>query len=341
MFIRPLVVVAALWAVGSANGDEAVRRDGSRVNGTLAFGANGRLAFRSEREENIADLELVRFVAKPQAIPHAPIWHQVRLANGDVLLAEVRKLDATHLHVQPAWGTMLAIPRTAIERVTNEPGWRPLFFDSFEGDLAAWTKTGEPRIEGGRLVLSAAGQAVEAKLKNALAAGRVGVTFRSKMTKTQRFSLDLAFSRDGKPSSVRIELIGPSERYSVTSDAKPDHDGKLKRDASTHRLTAEFDSDGLHIFLDDFVLWSQPTGPGELHGIALIVDGEGSEAASVDDVLIARAERWSEPRPWADLTADAVRSVTPRAWLEAIEPHEQVPEAPKPVPPPTPSKKRA
>jgi hypothetical protein len=308
MFVRAIVVVTTLWAAVAAHGDEAVRRDGSRVNGTLTLGANGRFAFRSDRDESVVELDRIRFVAKPQAAPQVPIWHQVRLANGETLLAELRKLDATHLHVQPAWGATLAIPRTAIERVGNEPGWRPVFFDSFDNDLANWTKSGEPRIEGGQLVLSAAGQAVEAKLKNALAVGRVGVTFRSTTTKTRRMWLDLAFNRDGKPSPVRIELIGPGEQYSVNSSAKTDHEGKLKRDAGMHRLTAEFDRDRLHIFLDELVLWSQPTGPGELHAVLLIADGEGSEASIVDDVLIARAERPADPRPWADLTADAVRS---------------------------------
>jgi hypothetical protein len=308
MSSRPIVVLATLWAAVAVYGDEAVRRDGSRVDGTLTLGANGRFAFRSDREENTAELELVRFVAKPEAASIVPIWHQVRLANGEILLVEVRKLDAMHLHVQTEWGTVLAIPRTAIERVVHEPCWRPVFFDSFDSDLAAWTKTGEPKTDGGKLVLSANGQTVEAKLKNVLAAGRVGVTFRSMMTKTRRLWLNLAFIRDGKPATVRIELNGPSEDYKLTSAAKPDHDGKLKRDANTHRMTAEFGRDRFHVFLDELVLWSQSTGPGELHGVSFISDGEGSEATSVDDVLIARAERPTEPRPWADLTADAMRS---------------------------------
>jgi hypothetical protein len=107
---------------------------------------------------------------------------------------------------------------------------------------------------------------------------------------------------------MRIELTGPSERYIVTSNAKPDYEGKVRRDASTHRLTVEFDRDRLHVFLDDLVLWSQPTGPGELQGISLVAEGDGKELAIVDDVSIARTERPAEPRPWADLTADAVRS---------------------------------
>lgn len=304
---RRFALFALLCSAFAAFGDEGVRRDGTRINGTLTLSPSGRFAFRSDRDESTDNFDFVRLVAKSQAAG-AAIWHQVRLANGQVVLAELRKLDATHLHVQPAWGGMVAIPRTAIERVVNEPGWQPVLIDSFDHDLASWKKSGDPRVEGGQLIFNATGQTVEASLKNALPAGRVGIGFQSKKTKTRRVWLDLGFKNQGKPSTVRVELDGPGEFFAVTSDGKPDHEGKLKRDPANHRLTTDFDRDRLHIFLDDLVLWSQPSGPGELHGISLIAEGDGSEATSLDDVLIARAERPIEQRPWADLTADAVRN---------------------------------
>ncbi|MBO0697166.1 MAG: hypothetical protein J2P46_02115 [Zavarzinella sp.] len=304
---RPSLVLVACLAAGPAGADEAVRSGGTRVSGTLTF-ADGRFAFHAPDGTNPADLDLVRFAIKPPVPPPVALWHQVRLGPGEVLLAEVRSLDATHLHVRPAWGGALAVPRTAVERVTNAPGWRPVFFDTFDGDLARWTKSGEPRAASGQLVFDRAGQAIEGKWKDSSPAGRVAVGFRSAVTTSRRLSLELGFVRDGKPAPVRVELVGPGPRYVVTSPAKASHEGALKRDAGSHRLAAEFDRDRLHLFLDDLVLRTQDTGPGELQSIRLVADGDGAEPAAVDNVLVARPEPAREPRSWADLTADAVRS---------------------------------
>jgi hypothetical protein len=304
----PVLAISLLAAI-AAYGDEAIHRDGTRTTGKLTLTDTGKFAFRTQdRDEPVADLEFVRLVSKPPGATRAPLLHQVHFAHGEVLLAEIGKLDDTHLHVRPTWGEGLAIPRTAIERVTQIPGWRLILFETFDGGLSAWAKAGEPRTEGGRLVLNAAGQAVETKLKTPVAAGRVEITFRSQATKTRTLTAELAFARDGKSAAVHVELVGPGERFAVTSLAKPEHDGRLKRAAGTHRLTAEFDGDRLHLFVDEVVLWTQSTGPGELNGIRLVADGTGEESASVDDVAVSRAERPVEPRPWADFTADAVRS---------------------------------
>src|SRR5262245_7485653 len=307
MPLRCALVLAACVVARPAGADEAVRRDGTRVAGTLSF-ADGRFAFRTPDGTEPADLDLVRFAIKPPARPSVPLWHQVRLGPGEVVLAEIRSLDPTHLDVRPAWAATLAVPRTAIERVGNAPGWRPVLFDSFDGDLARWTKTGEPRTADGRLIFDRAGRAVEGMWKGPLAARRVAVGLRSAVTAARRLTLGLAFVRDRRPAPVRVELIGPDAHYTVASPVKPTYDGRQKRDQGPHRLTAEFDRDRLHLFLDELVLWAQDTGPGELQSIRLTAEGEGTEAVTVDDVLVARPDPVREPRSWADLTADAVRS---------------------------------
>ena len=129
-----------------------------------------------------------------------PLWHQVKFPHGEAVFAEIRKLDATHLIIRPAWTDTLNVPRTAIERVCQSPGISLLLHDTFDGNLTAWTKSGDPRAESGRLVLTA-GQSVENHLKSPVAAGRVGVTFRSAVTKSRTLTLDLGFERDGKPSA--------------------------------------------------------------------------------------------------------------------------------------------
>src|SRR3954470_15872444 len=119
MPLRPGLVLAACLAAGPAAGaDQAVRRAGTAVTGTLAF-SDGRFTFRAADGTEPADLDLVRFPVKPPIPAPGPLWHQVRLGPGEVLLAQVRSLDATHLHVRPAWADTLAVPRAAVERVAN------------------------------------------------------------------------------------------------------------------------------------------------------------------------------------------------------------------------------
>jgi hypothetical protein len=237
-----------------------------------------------------------------------PLWHQVRLGNGEVVLAEVRRLDDAALHVRPAWADALTIPRGVVERVTDVPGRRPVLFDSFDAGLGAWTTTGGPRADGGRLTFDRAGQAVEAAVKPAPSSGRLVATFHSAVMGGRTVTLHLGFVRDGQPRPVGVELIGPGERYAVTAGDKPDLAVRLRREAGTHRLSVEFDHDRLAVFVDEFVLWVRDAGSGELRSIKLASAGDGSEPAAVDDVLVTAAVPVAGPRAWADLTADAVRS---------------------------------
>lgn len=303
-----LSVAALLAATLAAHGDEALRTDGTHATGRLTFSETSRFLFRTvDRDEPIVGLDRVSFAVKSSAAPSVTLWHQIHLSSGEIILAEVRRLDDTALHVRPAWTEGLAVPRAAVERVTHLPGWRPILFDSFDAGLGAWTKTGEPRTDGGRLLFDRAGQGIDAAIRS-MAAGRVAVTFRSAVTTGRRVRLDLGLVRDDRPRPVHVELIGPGDRYAVTAADKPDLTGKLHRVTGPRRLSVEFDKDRLAMFVDEFVLWVRDAGPGELRSIKLASDGDGTETAAVDDVLVAAAVPVAEPRAWADLTADAVRS---------------------------------
>src|SRR5262245_38497067 len=106
------VLALCLVLPALAPADEAVRRDGSRTNGELVFTESKKFAFK---DIPFAELEIVRFKPKASATPHTPLWHQVRLARGELMLTEVRRLDVNHLHVRPSWSTeAIAVPRTAI-----------------------------------------------------------------------------------------------------------------------------------------------------------------------------------------------------------------------------------
>jgi hypothetical protein len=300
------VLVAAFqfaWA------DEAVRRDGSRLKGNLVFTDRGRFEFRADnRHETIARIHAVRFAIKPRPLASSPIWHQVRLVNGDAFLAAIQRLDATHLHVRTAWADKLALPRPAIDRIEHVPGWRPLMVDTFDGDLTAWKVVGGARLEAGRLVFDRASQSAERILKVPIAAGKVVIGFHSNRTAGRRLAAELRFSRDGKPSPVRVELVGPDESYEVISPGRAAYQHRGKRTTGARRLTVEFDHDRLSIALDELVLWSQPVGAGELTAVQLVADGTGTESAAVDDIVVERPVSHRQPRNWADLTADAIRS---------------------------------
>ncbi|HJZ89848.1 MAG TPA: hypothetical protein VKE40_03175 [Gemmataceae bacterium] len=307
---RPCVVLAVLvGAALNATGDEAVRGDGSRVAGRLTLTDTGRFTFTAaDRSESVARLDQFQFAPKAPPDPPAALWHQVHLGRGEVVRGEIRRLDDHHLHLRTAWADTLAVPRAAIEGVTFAPGWRPVFFDSFDAGLASWTTAGNPRAAGGQTVFDKDGQAVEVSLKPPVAAGRVGTTFRSATTTARRLTLELEFVDGGQRAPVCVELIGPGEHYAITSQAKPDHEGRLRRAVGARRLTAEFDRDRLQVFVDGWVLWSQESGPGLLRTIKLVAAGAGTESAAVDDVLVADAGPVLRPRDWADLTRDAVRS---------------------------------
>jgi hypothetical protein len=274
---------AALLAVAlAAHGDEAVRRDGTRLTGRLRLSEGGRIAFG---DEPVGNLERVRFSPKPPAPPPVPLWHQVHLGRGQVVLAEVRSLDDKALRVRPAWAEALAVPRAAVEQVTNAPGWRPVRFDTFTG---------------GKLALDAA--------VPPLAAGRVLVTGRPAVTKGRRVSLDLGFVRDGRPAAVRVELSGPGEQFAITAPDQAHHEGRIKRGGEATRIAAEFDRDRLVVTVGEWVLWSRDAGPGELRSVKLVSEGDASEPVAIESLVVARPEPIGDLRAWADLTADAIRS---------------------------------
>src|SRR4051812_44277257 len=108
-----LPVAALLAAALAARGDEAVWSDGTRLPGRLTL-ADGHFRFRAAgRDEPVAGLDRVHFAPKPPAPPPVALWHQVHLGHGEVLLAEVRRLDDAALRVRPAWADALTVPRVA------------------------------------------------------------------------------------------------------------------------------------------------------------------------------------------------------------------------------------
>jgi len=110
-----------LLASVSGRAEEAVRKDGTRIEGTLKLSATGRFTFQSaESAEPIDGLDLVRLIAKPPGAKLG-VLHQVRLIRGQVIHGELLKLDAEQLHLRTVWADSIPIPRTLIERIRHCP----------------------------------------------------------------------------------------------------------------------------------------------------------------------------------------------------------------------------
>ncbi|HEX3146579.1 MAG TPA: hypothetical protein VHR66_00660, partial [Gemmataceae bacterium] len=232
------------------------------------------------------------------------LWHQVHFGHGELVQVEIQQVHADRFDLRPAWTNFFDFPRTAIERVTGEPGWQPVVFDAFADGLAQWERSGEPRANGGRLLFNGDGQAIAKEFKLPLDAGRVSVNWQSAKTKTRRVHLILDFQGE----VIRVELIGPDDRFVVATALKPDQAGKVRRELRQYALAAEFSRDGLTICIDDLVLWARAAGVKGLRSIRLESSGDGDEKAILNSVQVARPNANSASKPWADLTSDAVRA---------------------------------
>jgi hypothetical protein len=301
----PIAVGLFLVVAGLAHGDEALRRDGTRLTGQLSFSKERDFTFTSDGVDRpIETLEAVRFAAKAPPARPVPFWHQVHFGHGEVCQAEIRKLDATSLNLRPAWEGSLEVARAAVEHVTHEPAWQPIFFDAFDDGLARWEKSGQPLAKANQVRFVRDGQAIATTFKTPLDAGRIGITWHAEFTKTRRLTLVLAFD----PHEIRVELVGPGDRYGVATALKADHAGQIKRKRAECSLSAEFGPDRLVICIDDLVLWASDSGVKALRSMRIESTGDGDEGAVVTSVQVARQETGVTRKPWADLTADAVRS---------------------------------
>lgn len=297
------LTIASLLCTASVPADDGVLRDGTSMAGTLGHRDSKFTFGTADADRPIDSIEFVRFKPKSPFVRPAPLWHRVQLSNGELFLGEILKLDDKHLHVRTAWANAVRIPRATIDRVGPGPGGRPVFLDIFDGELTAWAKSGQPKVESGQLLL-AAGDAVEVGLKSPVTAGRVCLTFQPFKSKSRIVMLELGFVRDGTPASVAIELIGPGPHFAVT----PGVAHKIEREGTVRQVVAVFDRERLVLLVDDLVLWSQDVGPGVLKSVKLIASGEGDEMARIEDIAVLESDYTPRPRPWADLTRDAVRS---------------------------------
>src|SRR5262249_11775074 len=142
-----------------------------------------------------------------------------------------------------------------------------------------WTARGGAATGKDGLAL-APGQAVEHRLAAPVAAGRVGVNFRTGPTAAgTRWLVELTF--DGKPlRTVRVTVAGAGPAVEATG--LEGTAGRVARAEGWRRLSVAFGPGSLRVSVDEDALWSSFTaGPGgALRQVALRAVMAGNQAAT-------------------------------------------------------------
>ena len=118
--MRSLVLLAVAALAGATRADEAVLRDGQRVQGTLSLTADRRWQFLPTGKKEALPLTSIHHVRFPDgnATPlQAELVQRVTLSDGTVLTGVVLSLDARQLEMRTAWAERIAVPRTSLTTI--------------------------------------------------------------------------------------------------------------------------------------------------------------------------------------------------------------------------------
>jgi hypothetical protein len=267
--------IGLLGAVGQAA--EGLSLDGTRLNGEVKLGPDGRLRLVSDqRTVRLEDLARVRFAGSPPVSVRAALLHRITLANDQHLTGELLGLDARVLRLRSGWGKELTIPRGAIVAVGHPPGWITTVAEEFEQEPKAWKLSGGAALRDGHatsgkrsLCLSAAGQSAEYIPPASLEAGKVGIFFHDPGESAgARWLVETEFDDPKKQQTVRILVAGDASSYraDIPGTTASDH---VPRKPGWHSLAVEFRPGSLIVSIDDLVLWppakadalKRPVGP--------------------------------------------------------------------------------
>src|SRR5262249_41657960 len=135
----------------------------------------------------LADVHRFRFDVSPPRWP-AGFVHRVWLPGGQTLTGTLLGMNDERLRLRTAWADELTLPRPWVEAVGTRRGYAVVTAEDFEKEPAGWKLSGAAeRAKGAAtsgehgLRLAGPGRA-EYELPDPLAAGRLGVNFRSAET---------------------------------------------------------------------------------------------------------------------------------------------------------------
>jgi hypothetical protein len=259
---RVLAITLLLLSAGRVRSEEAVLRNGRRIEGKLQLGTDGRLQFTPKESKNNLSFSDILDVRFPNVVPHSSLWGaplRFGLGRTEWITGELAQLDAKTATARTQWSENVKFPRAALLAIKQLPGWLTVFHEDFDADAVRLKLTGSPTLDdtehtsGGRsLRLDAAGQSALYALPTPLEAGRFGINFRDVGEPAGgRWQLEAEF---GTKQSVRILLVEGAD-YSVQSKIGSGETRKLQRSPGWHRLSVRFRAEYFLVGIDDKLLF--------------------------------------------------------------------------------------
>jgi hypothetical protein len=314
-------LAAALFSFAAVHADEAVLRNGWRVQGELNADGQGRLLFQPLGPNPPLlpeQIDHIRFPSSRVLPLRAGAVYRVLLHDGQHLTGEVLGLGADKLELHTAWRERISIPRTDLAAVTHAPGFVTVFADDFENDLKSWRLTGTPALptkqhRSGRhsLGLNTPGQEAQYTLTKPLTNGRAGINFHNPpQTAGLAWQIEAEFADSIGWPTVRVTFDPRTGDY--TAEVSGMAKGHLPQQDGWQRLELEFSLDMLVISIDDAVLLSyrRPGAGGTLHKVRLTCTGVPSGTRGTSEVFFdhfAVAQTVPElPHPKGDPEQDEV-----------------------------------
>jgi hypothetical protein len=283
-----LGLLAVLPPVLAAGAEEAWLRDGRKMKGALQFEDGRGLRFQPLGQTEalaVTALERVRFAEATPAPCRLGRALRVWLRDGQVLTGRLLHLGPDDLALQTAWAKQLTLPRSAVEAVTQVPGWQPVFADA----------------------LTRPGQTVTWSPAAPLAAGRVGVNVRQPdgAAKAKR-SLELEFGAQTLARRIVVTLTGLADGFGLDTDGLEGEANLVARAPGWQRVTVQFSPHSVRVMVDDTVRWyTLERGPGgPLRRVHLLGEPDQGPEALADFTVEQALD--AGVRPAGDPTQDEV-----------------------------------
>ncbi len=307
--IAPLV---CLLLNAAARADEALLRDGRKLEGPLTF-ADGRWQFEPAKGSALvaADLHEVRLGSSSSPILSTSLPLRLLLRDGQRLTAGLVEIDGNNVLLQsPSMGKLTA-PCAAIVGLRQPPGWAVLHADEFEKAPRGWKLIGSFSHRERGLLLNVAGQSAEFVLPEKLTEGRLSLTFLDEETADARWLVVAGFQTERKLRELYVR-VGGDKHYQASIEGLGREENPLARASGKHRLVIQFSPLSLRVTMDDTLIWhtlrSGPGGPLVSIRLACQEVEKGKPARGrilVDDFCLHRAV--DEPRrPASEAEQDEV-----------------------------------
>ncbi|WP_166827091.1 hypothetical protein [Thalassoroseus pseudoceratinae] len=255
--------------------------------------------------------------AGPTALPNvsASPLRVVELASGEQISAEVLGSDERTLSLRLRGGSVVQVPREFVSTISQQPGWRDVFFEDFENASKLRTVDDQPlplkSIDSGSSstawVANDQTTRWDFRSTKALTAGRFCWTTRPVSTGSNSGEVSLSF-QDGnvvRRLNLRFDQAGQS---TVTTENLRVATYSVSRSVKPTRWTVIFGEHGVRLLANDVVVANGKTSGGSLAAIEMELDANAS--VGFDDLLLQ--SRWPTDTDQSDspVSDNAQASIT-------------------------------